>query len=203
MPSQETGVRPARPLPYTLHAHGHVNTADGSFVIDFDNPGQAAAVFQVRTGHSSVAPRTYTVESGKTLSDSWSVVSIGATAYDLSVYGPNGFLRAFKGSIGIGGASLETRATYNESANAIQLAITNRSGSIVSVSINDIYTGNRTSQLVANGGTLTLQWALAATFGWYDFVITVDQDPAFESRFAGHLENGQNSFSDPLMGGLI
>jgi phospholipase C len=203
MPSQETGVRPARPLPYTLHAHGHINTADGSFVIDFDNPGPAAAVFQVRAGESPVAPRTYTVEGGKSLSDFWSVVSIGASEYDLSVYGPNGFLRAFKGSIGIGGASLETRATYSEIANAIQLAITNRSGFVVSVTVNDMYTGDRSSQLVANGGTLTLQSALAETFGWYDFVITVDNDPVFENRFAGHLENGQNSFSDPLMGGLI
>jgi phospholipase C len=119
------------------------------------------------------------------------------------VYGPNGFLRAFKGSIGTGGALVETRATYNESANAIQLAITNRSGFIASVTINDVYTGDQTRQLIAQGGTLTLQSALAETFGWYDFVITVDNDPVFENRLAGHLENGQNSFSDPLMGGLI
>ena len=203
MPSQETGVRPARALPYTLHAHGHVNAADGSFVIDFENPGSAAAVFQVRAGHSPAAPRTYTVEGGKSLSDFWSVVSTGATGYDLSVYGPNGFLRAFKGTIGLGGASLETRATYDEISNAIQLAITNRSGHVVSVTVDNIYTHERNSQLVSNGGTLIVQRALAETFGWYDFVITVDSDPVFQNRFAGHLENGQNSFSDPLMGGLV
>jgi len=40
-------------------------------------------------------------------------------------------------------------------------------------------------------------WALAQTFGWFDFAITVDRDAVFEDRFAEHLENEQCSFSDP------
>jgi phospholipase C len=39
--------------------------------------------------------------------------------------------------------------------------------------------------------------------GWYELVITVDGDSHFEYRFAGHLENGDDSISDPLMGGLV
>jgi phospholipase C len=33
--------------------------------------------------------------------------------------------------------------------------------------------------------------------------ITVDEDPDFEYRFAGHVETGSDSISDPAMGGLI
>jgi len=36
----------------------------------------------------------------------------------------------------------------------------------------------------------------------YDLVVTVDSDPSFEYRSAGHLENGNPSISDPGMGGL-
>jgi len=201
MPAQEGGVRPARAMPYVLHADGRINDINGSFMIDFRNAGTAAAVFHVRAGHSSVAPRTYTVEGGKSLSDFWSVVSVGASEYDLSVYGPNGFMRAFKGSIGLGGVNLETHTIYDPAANAITLSITNRSASAVVLKILNAYSGNRTTHAVDAGKSIALPRALTPTFGWYDFVITADTDPDFEDRFAGHVETGQNSFSDPLMGG--
>lgn len=44
---------------------------------------------------------------------------------------------------------------------------------------------------------------LPDTRGWYALVITVPSDPRFESRSAGHLENGEDSISDPGMGGLL
>lgn len=77
LPKQERGVRPARALPYTLHAHGSVNLSDGSFVIDFGNSGAATAVFQVRSGNGLDAPRTYTIEPQKQLFGAWAVTSTG------------------------------------------------------------------------------------------------------------------------------
>jgi phospholipase C len=35
--------------------------------------------------------------------------------------------------------------------------------------------------------------------GWYDFVITVASDPSIKYQFAGHLENGKDSTSDPAL----
>ncbi|MFI6064160.1 phospholipase domain-containing protein [Micromonospora sp. NPDC051227] len=55
------------PVPYTLHADGH--HGDDSFRIDFRNSGGVAAVFQVRQAGSADAPRSYTVEPGKQLTD--------------------------------------------------------------------------------------------------------------------------------------
>ena len=54
-------------------------------------------MFQVRSGSTTDPVRNYTVEAGKTLSGSWTV----SGSYDLSVYGPNGFMRYFKGSVGL------------------------------------------------------------------------------------------------------
>ena len=69
MPKQEPGVRPARALPYALDAHGLLQLSDGSFLTSFANTGQATTVFQVRSGSDLHIPRTYTVEPGKSLSD--------------------------------------------------------------------------------------------------------------------------------------
>jgi phospholipase C len=40
-------------------------------------------------------------------------------------------------------------------------------------------------------------WNLEESSNWYDFTV---QSAGFESRFAGRVETGRNSFSDPAMG---
>jgi phospholipase C len=87
-------VRHARAIPYTLHADGLAGAT--SFSINFQSSGGAAAVFHVRSADAAQDPRSYTVESGKQLAESWDFTS----GYDLSVHGPNGFFRRFKGSAG-------------------------------------------------------------------------------------------------------
>src|SRR5262249_52781918 len=96
MPAQERGLRPARALPYELDAEGTADVTHGAFRIDFANTGRAGACFQVLSGNSADLPRTYTVEARESLFDSWAAV-LGK--YDLSVFGPNGFLRTFRGSV--------------------------------------------------------------------------------------------------------
>src|SRR5262245_28947861 len=99
LPAQEDGVRPARGLPYALDVRGHVNTADGSVRLVFVNDGRATGLFHARSGHDVDAPRTYTVGSHAQLAGTWNVTAIGASDYDLSVHGPNGFMRRFRGGV--------------------------------------------------------------------------------------------------------
>jgi phospholipase C len=54
-------------------------------------------------------------------------------------------------------------------------------------------------QLPADRG-LELRCPLKSSFGWYDLTITADADPDFLRRFAGHLDNGHGSVSDPAFG---
>jgi phospholipase C len=184
-------VRPARPLPYTLLVDGHV--AGSSATIDFRNSGGAAAVFQVRsTAHD---PRVYTVERGKNVSDTWTYGS----GYDLSVYGPNGFFRHFKGGQQ---AILDVRARYEE-GEEVSLTVRNRGTERVSVTLTNRYGSPTTTLSLKPGDAKTQRWSLERTHGWYDVVVTVDKDPGFEYRYAGHVENGRGSISDPGMAGLI
>ena len=203
LPGQESGVRPARALPYTLDAHGAVHDADDSFRIQFRNTGQAGAVFQVRSGNGTDMPRTYTVEPHKHLTDSWSVAAIGASKYDLSVYGPNGFYRAFKGNVSGHHANLDVRAFYDEESHSIALTISNRASQIARVGVFNRYTSKSTTLVLSPGESESKSWSLTRTRGWYDLAITVEEDAQFQYHFAGHLENGEDSISDPIMGGLV
>ena len=93
MPVQEKGVRPARALPYALEAFGRL--VGNSFQIDFRNVGSQTAVFHARSANPSDLPRCYTVEPSLWLTGAWSPAA--NNAYDVSVHGPNGFFRSYKG----------------------------------------------------------------------------------------------------------
>jgi phospholipase C len=202
VPNQEPGARPARALPYELNVYGAARFNDNSMRLVFDNTGDAAAVFHVRSGDPLVLPRSYTVEANKSLADAWTVTE----AYDLSVYGPNGFFRSFKGSVAARSmrARLDVRASYNTAdQGGITLRIVNSGEHAAKVSIVNAYTGQDFSELLAPREDLDHDWSLSATHGWYDLIIRVSGDDAFEYRLAGHVETGRDSMSDPALGGLV
>jgi phospholipase C len=203
MPAQEPGVRPARALPYALHAMGVVQAADGSVRIDFGNAGKAAAVFHVRSAQPAHDPRSYTVEPGAALSGVWSVAAAGTADYDISVHGPNGFLRRFKGSVAPDRTQLAVQTAYDEQTNRITLTIANRGSYPVSLDVLDNYSGKTVSETLAPGASASRRWSLARVDGWYDYVIAAQYEPGFQYQLAGHLETGKDSISDPAMGGVL
>jgi phospholipase C len=198
VPTQERGVKLARALPYTLDAHAAVDPAGGLVTIEFVNSGKQTAVFQVHSANFDDAPRTYTVEPNKQLSGEW----LETAHYGLEVRGPNGFFRSFEGEFA-GPANLDVVASYRARHNEITLAITNLASHRATVVIVDQYTGHRTERKIRAGETERRHWSLDKSNGWYDLVVTVDGDPAFERRLAGHVEIGKDSTSDPGMGGLV
>jgi phospholipase C len=194
-PVQENGVRRSRPLPYALDVAESIDAGTARLVLR--NDGSAGAVFHVYDRrHLDLAPRRYTVEGGRRLNGVWD----GAD-YDLWVLGPNGFHRRFVGR----GAP----------AAAVRVRLDRRSGSFVlearaagprparlrvtPVVYADAHRG-WTTHLPA-GGLSSRRWDLTKTGGWYDFEVTLDGDDHFSRRFAGRLETGRNSTSDPAMHG--
>ena len=51
------------------------------------------------------------------------------------------------------------------------------------------------------GADRILHFALERSAHWYDFTVTVHNLPSFRRRFAGHIETGRDSLSDPALGG--
>ena len=201
MPAQEPGLRPAKALPYRLHVHGEADFANSAFNIGFHNWGTVGAAFHVRSGNDANGPWTYTIGAGDSAEDTWSYAGSQGPEYDLSVHGPNGFLRVFKGSVaGKNSAHLKVRAEYDSDDPAIVLEIENRGVMKVEVSVADFYTGETKWLGLRPGESRRESWRLRGSFGWYDLTVEADSDTSFQWRFAGHVENGHDSFSDPAIG---
>jgi phospholipase C len=200
VPPQEKGIRPARALPYELDVHATVNASNSTISLTFFSTGKATVVFHVRSGNSVDPVRNYTVEPGKSLTGTWNV----ASSYNLSVYGPNGFVRYFNGSAGSSGAFLDVDIRYNiGSGPSIAWNITNVGITPAEVTVLDAYTGNSNMRhLHPHASEVDKLW-LDQFYGWYDLIITVAGDPTFKYRLAGHVETGADSFSDPALGGLV
>jgi phospholipase C len=187
-------------LPYELDVHAAVNASNGTIVLTFLNTGGATVVFQVRSGNPADPVRYYTVEPGKALTGTWNV----ASTYSLSVSGPNGFVRYFNGSVGAGVAVLDVVVRYDiGNAASIGWKITNIGANRAEVSVLDAYTGNSSTRLLESNASLVDKLSMDQFYNWYDLIITVAGDPTFKYRLAGHVETGEDSFSDPALGGLV
>jgi len=210
-PVQSAGVRPARALPYELHATARIVPNPGrvgSTRVDlqFANTGEAAAVFHVYDRLNLAAlPRRFTVEADKQLSDSWQPAATGA--YDLWVLGPYGFHRHFTGNARRVAAAAqpnpEVRVTPDAVNGDLVVELSNRGSLACTVSLvaNKYYSVAPKVQLLAPQATATVRLPLKDSAYWYDFSVRVAGQPDFSRRFAGHLETGQPSISDPAMEG--
>jgi phospholipase C len=198
LPKQELGVRPARAVPYDLHAAAEVDIERGDVRIHFGNSGKAAAVFQVRSGNTQEGPWTYTVGAHEHLNETWPVRAKGQAKYDLSVYGPNGYLRSFTGSVDTWDKANLSVSPDFDFDHGITLEIENKSHETARLQVFDAYTKRTLERSLAPRQTLIWHWGLEDSYGWYDLNITVESDPSFKQQLAGHVESGRDSMSDPL-----
>ncbi|NUR40974.1 MAG: phospholipase C, phosphocholine-specific [Streptomyces sp.] len=194
LPKQERGLRPARPLKYAPRVDGSVDAATGKFTLTFASGARAGAGFLVTSGNRADGPWTYTTEAGKSVADTWnSAYSNGS--YDLTVHGPNGFARAFKG----GNKTAGPEVTARHCGDDVELTLTNQGTGSVRLKIVNGYGGATTSVTVRPGATVRRTIGLTASRRWYDLTVTSDADPAFLRGFAGHVENGRAGVSDPAI----
>ncbi|TCC08101.1 phosphocholine-specific phospholipase C [Kribbella soli] len=188
VPAQERGRRRTRPLPYAPVVDGAV--ADSKYRLTFSSGAHAGAQFLITSANRTDGPWTYTTEAGKTVADSWNpIYSAGVT--DLTVHGPNGFLRTFKGKPATG---LELAARENATTGNVDLTLT--SDTARRITITNTYAGT-TQNLDLSKGTTTR--TITTTSGWYDVSITTATDTTYLRRLAGHVETGTPSLSDPAI----
>ncbi|WP_103352338.1 phosphocholine-specific phospholipase C [Amycolatopsis sp. CA-128772] len=186
LPKQEPGQRPARALPYDLAADARL-AADGLHVT-FANQGRAGATFYVATPGGD--PRTYTAGAGRSLT---ATLPVSGGGYDYTVYGPNGFVRRFRG----GGAGPEVSVRPEGRSGNLQLVLTNSGSTAARLTLTDAYGRCSTTRLLKPGARVVESVETRRSGNWYDVSIGSDQDPHFLRRVAGHFETGRPSVSDP------
>jgi phospholipase C len=202
MPEQEPGTRPARALPYEIYAHSRIESGnDGKFWIDIDNAGKVGAAFYI---HSSEVPQTnprrYTVSASQKLSDFWPLDAM-KDGRKLSVFGPNGYLAEFACdpvSFSDGNASPEVTLRYDASDKAVHATLRNPGNAPCKLKIANSYASETVREhLLSAGAQVEDRWETTASNGWFDISVTQEGAPKFLRRFAGHVENGKPSTSDP------
>ncbi|MFF7734232.1 phosphocholine-specific phospholipase C [Streptomyces sp. NPDC007984] len=194
MPRQEGGLRRSRPLKYAPRVDASVDAEAGKLTLTFASGAKAGAAFHITSGNRSDGPWMYTTEAGKTLSDTWNSAYSGGS-YDLTVHGPNGFVRVFRGANKVTGCEVTARHTGDD----IELTFTNQGPRTTRLKLTSGYGGKPATVTVRPGAKVCRTLELAGSRRWYDLTVTAEGDPAFLRRFAGHVENGQPGVSDPAI----
>ena len=218
MPKQEKGTRPSCALPYELYADGKLSTDKKAFEIKFKagnvifDSQSAGAPFVVYTNgnynDADVAIRNYAVKAGDELSDLWSLADFEKGQYEIKVHGPNGFLREYAGSSNQ--AQPDIQLLYqttqgNKASGKINLKVNVPAGSESKTILiwDNAYKSKNQHKVIRAGESENILLSFDKSHNWYDFTISVEGVSGFHQRYAGHIETGNESVSDPFMGRMI
>ena len=230
IPEQERGVRPSCGLPYELYADGKLSKDKSSVEIklkvgkDVFGADSAGAPFAVYAYGKELKVRNYAVVAGGELKDHFPLKDFTDGNYDLRIYGPTGFFRAFTGNrndpamevslvyerqehhssrhpdktSGAAGSSAG-KLTGRVELNITGMVTTAQAGPL---KVRDNYAAaakeKPTQPSVKAIGNMTFETAVR--FGWYDLTVTLPGPSPVERRYAGRVETGKESYTDPAMG---
>lgn len=203
-PVQAAGTRLSRALPYRFS----VQEREGvGLTLMFDNrSGRTGVVLHVYDFLApSSLPQRFTIGPHSSINGAWP-----SGAYDLAVFGPNGFYRRYAGSAMDQRIMTDVRFTPGEAEMALDLVwmwdgLTHNPIANDLIDIMSAYAAFSPAQWLLPARPepkeMPKVWDLNATQGWYDFTLRSTRDPKWIRRLAGRHETGAHGVSDPLAGG--
>ncbi|MGS0896748.1 phosphocholine-specific phospholipase C [Burkholderia stagnalis] len=191
-----SGPSTACQLPYEFFVSGKVDRENAQLDLTFTNTGSAGVALQVRPSAGDTTPWHYTIGTAQqcqagqgTVSDS---LPLSSGVYDLSVYGPNGFLQEYRGNLGSSGkagSNAEIQICHNVQNGNIRITLDN-TGSTTATTFqltDNAYGKNKfVSLTIAAKQTQDVTWVSDA--GWYDASIRVADDVNYFRRVAGCVQ---------------
>ncbi|MBS1814248.1 MAG: phospholipase C, phosphocholine-specific [Acidobacteria bacterium] len=221
---QEKGIRPSNALPYELYANAvvagekgvvQVHMKAGNEIHGDISAGSPFNVYLHNTkpesnakaigGKVNMFVATYAVKAGDTLPIAFPISMFDNGEYDIDVHAPNGFYRSFKGDAKAAQPIVQVMYEKKKSAltGNVEVLLKNPASSPMKVQIADhsYKTGTKVKEIPA-GGSEKVLLDLASSHGWYDFTVKAEGSSATQ-RFAGRVETGKSSFTDPLMGRMV
>ncbi|MGH2565940.1 MAG: phospholipase domain-containing protein, partial [Ginsengibacter sp.] len=220
MPKQEKGVRKSCALPYELYADGQFNADKNTFEINMKAGNEVFKEDAQGSPFTVYVPKTFTgdkeqpegfrrwsfaAKAGDTINYGWPLAAFENNQYHIRLHAPNGFYREFIGDkndpkLGITGTYERSRFTKSLTGNIALAIINNNLSEDYTIEIIDNgYKANNQKKKVSKGEN-TIVIDLQKSHGWYDFTIKVSGSEHFSQRYAGRVETGKESFTDPLMG---
>jgi len=216
---QEKGTKPACALPYQLFVDAELATDQKSVCLNFaaDKTDFAPQLTATGAAFNVYSNTKFKNEIGKTwafavkandkLSYNWELADFENGIYDVVVNGANGFFRHFKGIANQSQLAISKRyeqsGIYKKNTGNLQLLLRNKGLKDLTVKIVDAgYQVNNRTIHIAPKTEKIIALNLAKSNGWYDFKVLVDGSPEFLAHYAGHVETGEVSITDPVMGGV-
>ncbi|HLR38193.1 MAG TPA: phospholipase C, phosphocholine-specific [Chitinophagaceae bacterium] len=204
MPKQEEGTKTASALPYEFYVNGRIKN-ENQFEIEmnaaknFFGDKAVGTAFYVYNMHTFEI-RNYAIKAGDTLKDNWPI----SGDYHFALYGTNGFYRVFKGHANETDLSVkctfDTKRFNPQKPNGnIVLKIAALNGTEKIEITDNVYQQNSIRKKIGTKEeNITLD--LKKNHGWYDFSVRIKDNNHFMKRYAGHVETGEESVTDPYMG---
>jgi phospholipase C len=223
LPTQEPGIKPSTALPYQLEVDAFLNLAERNVILSIENKKEifgdqtAGAPFIIYFPGKTVSTdangkliwanmnsRNYAVKPGDRIYDRFPLTMFEGGQYHIQVFGPNGFFREY-----IGGATdpeIFIHCSYQKdrlndiklSGNVEIILTSNKVPLTVLITDNAYHNKAKTIQINKEKTAVVLYASLS--YSWYDFTVEVKGIEHFKQRFAGRVETGAPSFSDPFMG---
>jgi phospholipase C len=81
----------------------------------------------------------------------------------------------------------------------VRLKVANVGSTELRMRAKDNYSGMITTETIRAGGDFYGDWNLTSSRDRYDLVVSVVSDPTFRQQLAGHIENGDDSYTDAAM----
>ncbi len=189
MPAQEPGTRPHRPTNYQLHAEVTVNRTTSQVTVALTNTGKVGVSLSVYPdAYLPFTSTPVTVLPNSPRSHVWDATLTGGK-YAFSVYGPDGFVTSFAGTVVPAGRSAGpvpvVSTTLQSTAVELTLANAGTADIVYTVTRND-YAGSDQRVTVKGGSAKTVSWP-ANQDGYYDVVITAHASDGFRRRYAGRI----------------
>ena len=192
MPAQEPGRRPHRRTVHQPFADVTVDRRTSQVTATLTNTGTVGVSFAVYPDAIlAAAPTPVTVLPSRSGGYTWDA-ALTAGKYAFSVYGPDGFLTSFAGTVAPAGRTagqipVVTAAPRCGAAAKVELTLANegRETIVYTLAANDYEGGTRTVT-VKSGGVKTVSWP-ANHEGYYDVVITANTADGFRRRYAGRI----------------
>jgi phospholipase C len=189
MPSQEPGTRPHRPTLYRLHANVSVDRKTSQVTAALHNTGKLGVSFAVYPdAYLPATPTPVTVLPHADGSYRWDATQTGGK-YAFSVYGPDGFVTSFAGTVVAAGQNAGqvpvVRAALRADGIELTLASHGQASITYTVTRND-YEGSTRQVTVKGGSAKCVDWP-ASRDGYYDVVITANTSDGFRHRYAGRI----------------
>ncbi|MDR2271551.1 MAG: phospholipase C, phosphocholine-specific [Sphingobacterium sp.] len=204
---QEKGQKKSNALAYELYSSESLEKDKVKLTMAAGNKvfgsRSLSSPFNVYSGPSykdGVSFWPFAVMAGEELSFDWSLADFQNGYYDLTVYGPNGFMRSFKGKE----EQLSVTAIYEVGKKGLLtgnliLEVHNIGDKSLRIHVGDnAYSTWKKSNLLAAGKSI--KWIVESHqfHGWYDVTLYVE-GTKFVRQFAGRVETGSHSMTDPQL----